>query len=198
MSLTASLGNWSAVQMWARAIAPCTIDQLQGFPILKNTLAMPIQAAGVRSTVIETLRSGRPAEVSWALLGIRDSRLLTDLDRRINSGLSQKLKAEALRLDATFHQPPLSAILGWRKSVSYSLGRSILASIPGHNSMEKSYQAERRTTLAVNEAVPYAARFLSDSTLEGLRTAVFADIPRDRALDVLAAAELYLENLRRS
>lgn len=195
MTSFAPLTSWSAVQMWARAIAPCAASQIQGFAIVRNELAGNLAHAQVSEAVLQSVRRGTPAEVSAALIQLKEISNRTALETSVSRRLAARLRFEAMRLDAAFQQPPLSRLIHSRKKVAFDLGRTLLPGIDGRSDMERNFIAQTRANLAANEAVPFAARCLATRAVERLREEIADAIPAERAPDVIVAAQIYLKIL---
>lgn len=188
------LTSWSSVQMWARAIAPCAASQIQGFEIIRNQLAGHLARAQVSEDVLRSVQSGSPAEVSAALIDLKNSPALNS-ERSVTWRLAAHLRSEAMRLDDAFQRPPLSRLIHSRRKVAFELGLKLLPDVAGSSEMDRGFIAQKRATLAANEAVPFVARCLSTRALDQLRADVSSAVPAERAPDVIVAAEIYLKIL---
>lgn len=192
--------GWLAIQMWAKAIAPCDATQIQGFPITARYLADLMAHAGAEARLTETVRSGSPAEVSLHLLSLRETETSERLGGLVNDRLRHSLADEAMRLDRICRgseESPLGRLIPHRRKIINDLASEIYHALPASSEAERQVRAEFRATLAANEAIPYAARYLTsredDSRKANLiRQELSASVASERVSDVLFAFEAYL------
>lgn len=200
------MNGWNAIQMWAKAIAPCEASQIAGFSITSGHLAQLAAQAGAQAPVAERIRSGTPAEVSFHLLSLEGMGVAEELGGLVTERLKLRLAEEALRLDRFCRgDGPISHLIPHRRRIIFDLSGRIFETMKTSSESERIVRAEDRAVVAANEALPYAARLLSvldgDPGLPaeerrrlilGLREEISQRVSKERAGEVLSAFDSYL------